>query len=89
MSVVVRLFTKADCTLCVPVKFILKKAHQRIPFQYEEVNITDAKHAAFFDLYKHDIPVVHINGTEYCRHRMDEKAFVHAITQEITKNGRI
>jgi len=47
--------------------------HQRIPFEYEEVNIKLAENKKFHDIYAFDVPVLHIN---------DEKKLMHKITEE-------
>ena len=70
----VTFFTKACCPLCDSAWFVIKKLRQRIEFDLERIDITDPKHTKWFGLYCNDIPVVHINGTEVCRHRVSERA---------------
>ena len=41
-------------------------------FKYEEVDITAPEHKeTWWKMYKYDIPVVHLNGKEIARHRLD------------------
>jgi Glutaredoxin-like domain (DUF836) len=36
----------------------------------EQVDITDEEHAHWFDRYKYDIPVLHMNGQYWIKHRL-------------------
>lgn len=77
MKQVFSLVTKKDCSLCVPVKFILQKVVARYPSaRYEEIDIEEHENRSFFQLYKHDIPVVLFNGKEVARHRIQESLIV-------------
>lgn len=83
----VTLFTKPDCTLCVPVKFIIRKTQHANDFDYQEVNIDDEEQKEWFDLYKYDIPVVHIDGVEVARHRMEEAVFRQILERAISTSS--
>lgn len=39
-KVVLTFFTKPDCSLCVPVKFVLDKINQKYPFELNYVDIS-------------------------------------------------
>jgi len=73
---VVSLFTRKDCTLCDSAKFVIKKVQNKIPFQYEEVDIAKPENAKWHTLYTNDIPVIHVNGKEVARHRLNEPQFI-------------
>lgn len=88
MAKFVRLFTKPDCTLCHPVKFVIQKVQQHIPFRYEEVDISSERNKNWFELYKYDIPVVHFNGVEIARHKLDERVLVSALQSDGTDSAR-
>ena len=79
---IVTLFTKPDCSLCVPVKFILDKIHKKYSFEMKIVDISEKGNEKFFDLYKYDIPVVHLNGKEILRHRANESELIEIIKKE-------
>ena len=62
------LYTKPQCGLCDDVKDVIDEARARIAFELDVRNILED--AADYDRYKHDIPVVLLNGREIARHRM-------------------
>ena len=66
----VRLFTKAGCTLCDVAKGVLADAAAARPHTLEAVDITDPEHAAWYEKYKYDIPVLHIDGKYWAKHRI-------------------
>ena len=57
----------------MPVKHILKKIQRKYPFHFETVDISEKNNQKWFELYKYDIPVVHLNGKEIARHRANER----------------
>lgn len=65
----VRLFTKAGCTLCDVAKEHLMKAASQEPHTLEAVDITDPDKRAWWQKYKYDIPVLHIDGIYWAKHR--------------------
>ena len=76
----VRLFTKAGCTLCDVAKDVLKDASTERPHTLEAVDITDPEHAEWWEKYKYDIPVLHIDGKYWAKHRITREASVEALT---------
>lgn len=66
-------FTKPDCSLCDAAWFIVAKVAGPLGVQVEKVDISAAGAEAWYARYRHDIPVVHIDGVEVCRHHVDEK----------------
>ena len=65
----VRLFTKAGCTLCDVAKDVLANARAEHPHTLEAVDITDPEHGEWWEKYKYDIPVLHIDGAYWAKHR--------------------
>jgi len=65
-------FTKPDCTLCDSALFVIEKVRRSSPFELERVDISAPGQEKWFDAYKHDIPVVHLDGKEIFRHHVDE-----------------
>ncbi|MDP6597824.1 MAG: glutaredoxin family protein [Candidatus Poribacteria bacterium] len=49
------LYTKPNCSLCVKAKADLKRVARKIPFQIQEIDITQDE--ALFAKYRHLIPV--------------------------------
>lgn len=66
----VTLFTKEGCTLCDKVKDVLVELRENYPHSLSQVDITDREHADWFDRYKYDIPVLHLNGKYWIKHRL-------------------
>ena len=73
------LFTKEGCTLCDKVKDVLAASRGRNPHSLYQIDITDKEHRDWFDKYKYDIPVLHLNGNYWTKHRLStgdvEQAF--------------
>ena len=69
----VLLFTKEGCTLCDKVKDVLKAVRETYPHSLDQIDITDREHRDWFDRYKYDIPVLHINGMYWTKHRLSRE----------------
>eukprot|EP00013_Stygamoeba_regulata_P000173 CAMPEP_0177635526 /NCGR_PEP_ID=MMETSP0447-20121125/3951_1 /TAXON_ID=0 /ORGANISM="Stygamoeba regulata, Strain BSH-02190019" /LENGTH=88 /DNA_ID=CAMNT_0019137325 /DNA_START=313 /DNA_END=579 /DNA_ORIENTATION=+ len=69
-QLLVQLLTKPDCCLCHPVKYSVQT---QVPFALEVVDISASP--TLYDRYKHDIPIVLLNGQEIFRHKFVEKKF--------------
>lgn len=67
-------FTKDDCTLCNAALYVVERVRRQIPFDVETIDIRAAGQEKWFALYKDHIPVVHLDGEEIFRHRVDERA---------------
>jgi thiol-disulfide isomerase/thioredoxin len=71
VGVIVSLFTKDGCTLCDKVKEVMLEAkHHLPPHLFRAVDITDSDQVQYYNKYKYDIPVVHINGFYWAKHRL-------------------
>ncbi|OCT74824.1 glutaredoxin-like protein C5orf63 homolog [Xenopus laevis] len=68
---VLTLFTKNPCPLCDEAKKTLAPYMDR--FVLEQVDITQPENAAWYDRYKYDIPVFHLNGQFLMMHRVNIK----------------
>ena len=69
----VTLYTRADCKLCNGAMYVIKRVRRGIPFELDYVDIAAAGNEHWLQAYGNDIPVVHLNGTEIFRHRVDER----------------
>jgi thiol-disulfide isomerase/thioredoxin len=78
---VVSLFTKDGCTLCDKVKDILISVRDDNPHSLEAVDITDADKTDIYDKYKYDIPVLHVNGQYWAKHRITADEAVQGIME--------
>ena len=65
---VVTLFTKAGCTLCDKVQAVLQDLRDPYPHALVAVDITED--SFYFERYQFDIPVLHLNGAYWTKHRL-------------------
>nr|XP_006626994.1 PREDICTED: glutaredoxin-like protein C5orf63 homolog [Lepisosteus oculatus]XP_015222941.1 PREDICTED: glutaredoxin-like protein C5orf63 homolog [Lepisosteus oculatus] len=65
---VLTLFTKDPCPLCDEAKEVLDPFKDR--FILQEVDITLPENKVWFERYKYDIPVFHLNGQYLMMHRV-------------------
>ncbi|NXT53304.1 YD286 protein, partial [Pluvianellus socialis] len=70
---VLTLFTKKPCPLCDEAKEVLEPYEKR--FILQEVDITLPENSVWYDKYKYDIPVFHLNGKFLMKHRVDIQKF--------------
>lgn len=61
---VITLFTRAGCTLCDTVKFVIHKVARRVPLTYAEIDIAAPGNERWLTAYTNDIPVVHLGERE-------------------------
>ncbi|TRY91297.1 hypothetical protein DNTS_004942 [Danionella cerebrum] len=66
---VLTLFTKDQCPLCDEAKEALEPYKHR--FELQEVDITAPENKVWFERYKYDIPVFHLNGQFLMMHRVN------------------
>lgn len=66
----VQLYTKEGCTLCDKAKDVLGLLREEQPHSLETIDITDPDKTDIFDKYKWDIPVLHLNGLYWTKHRL-------------------
>jgi Glutaredoxin-like domain (DUF836) len=67
--------------LCDKAKDVLKAIQPQHPHSLWQVDITDREHREWWDRYKYDIPVLHINDLYWTKHRLDMDQAVEALTQ--------
>lgn len=75
----VQLYTKEGCTLCDKAKDVLKALRDEHPHSLEAIDITDADKTEYFDKYKWDIPVLHINGLYWTKHRLTAEEAIESL----------
>ncbi|KAF6123325.1 hypothetical protein HJG60_001868 [Phyllostomus discolor] len=66
---VLTLFTKDPCPLCDEAKEVLEPYKNR--FVLQEVDITLPENSTWYERYKFDIPVFHLNGKFLMMHRVN------------------
>jgi glutaredoxin len=73
------LYTKPGCHLCEDMRDLLHAVLRGTGTAVSERNI--ALDLDDYERYKHDIPVLMIDGREVARHRMSETALVAALRE--------
>eukprot|EP01135_Chromosphaera_perkinsii_P007564 Nk52_evm20s914 gene=Nk52_evmTU20s914 len=87
----IAVFTKKDCSLCVVAKDALnafKAKRPDLPFEVEEVDISREENKKWFDLYQFDIPVMHLDGKHFMKHRVDDEKLKHALETLKSKSNK-
>lgn len=66
----VELYSKEDCHLCEEALAVLEKVRQDVPFTLKTVKLIPGE--SYFDEYREDFPVIHINKRFAFKHRLNE-----------------
>ncbi|XP_074851130.1 glutaredoxin-like protein C5orf63 homolog [Carettochelys insculpta] len=82
---VLTLFTKKLCPLCDEAKEELEPYKNR--FILQEVDITLPENSVWYDRYKYDIPVFHLNGQFLMKHRVDVQKFENQLVKLELQNN--
>jgi len=75
----VTLYTKPECGLCEEAEEVIESVRARHLFELVRRNILDDR--ADYERYKHDIPVILLNGREIARHQLTETQLVDALAR--------
>ena len=68
----IRFFTRADCHLCHAALFVVRRVRETIPFELEVVDIDAPDQTRSRAAFGDHIPVLEVDGREFCRHRVSE-----------------
>ena len=79
------IYSKPECHLCEDAKAQLARLQQSLPFTLREVNILE--NPEHYEEFKHEIPVIFVNGRKAFKFRLDEQAFRRRV-ESLTKNER-
>ncbi len=79
MAMRLTFFTKDDCELCDAAWFVIRKVVGDRPIEIDTIDIVAPEASKWHALYSEHIPVLHIDGKEFCRHRVIEKALRAAL----------
>ncbi|XP_009877708.1 PREDICTED: glutaredoxin-like protein C5orf63 homolog [Apaloderma vittatum] len=83
---VLTLFTKKPCPLCDEAKEVLEPYKRR--FILQEVDISLPENSEWYDKYKYDIPVFHLNGKFLMKHQVDMQKFEDQLVKlELQNDG--
>ena len=75
----IKLFTKEGCTLCDTVKQTLSEIKNDYPHSLYAVDITDEDKVVWFEKYKYDIPVLHMEDVYWTKHRLSKEEAIQGI----------
>ncbi len=84
---VVTFFTKRDCGLCRSALYVVEKVRRTIPFELRIVDISAPGQESWREQYREHIPVVHLDGREIFRHRVDERR-LRALLREAQEDSQ-
>lgn len=71
--ILVELYSKADCRLCEEAKSVLERVRRDIPFTLHEVKLAPGEE--YYEEYKDEVPVIHIDKRFAFQHRVNEHLF--------------
>ena len=78
----IQLFTKEGCTLCDKVKDTLSSIKTTHPHSLYAIDITDENNKSiWYNKYKYDIPVLHMNNVYWTKHRLTVEEAIMAIEE--------
>jgi len=66
------LYTRERCSLCRTAKAAVLALRREVAFEFREIDIGWS--GDLYEEYKHDIPVVEVDGKRAFKHRVDAQA---------------
>ena len=75
----VTFYTKLGCHLCDQVESTIAQVAKGLRFDLLRRDISEDP--ADYELYKHDVPVVLVDGVEIARHRMTARQLIEALRE--------
>ncbi len=72
----VTFFTRKNCSLCVEGRKVLDQALRKVPLELTVIDIDE--NPEWFDEYKWDVPVLHLNDEFAFKHRFELQELVHS-----------
>ncbi len=79
----ITLYSKRYCPLCQKAERVILALRKEFDFELYKIDITED--AALFEKYQYDIPVIELDGVEFCRHGVDEEALREALKQRCSR----
>ncbi len=67
----------ANCDLCERAKEVLVRCQGKLIFALQEVDIS--QNAELFSRYRHDIPIILLDGQEIARHFVQERKLLELL----------
>jgi glutaredoxin len=73
------IYSRPGCHLCEEAKKVIEASGCREEYTLEEINIESDRE--LLRRYRHDIPVITINGEEAFRHRLTAEEYVQKLNE--------
>ncbi|KAJ8327092.1 hypothetical protein O5D80_004510 [Batrachochytrium dendrobatidis] len=67
------LFAREHCGLCEHMKEAILAVQSKVPFDFCEIDIDKRENKNWLRKYMFDVPVVHVNGQEAFKHRLEDR----------------
>ena len=74
------LYTRDGCSLCRTAKEILLAVRREVDFDFREIDIGWS--GELYEDYKHDIPVIEVDGKRAFKYRVDRAALKQRLLEE-------
>lgn len=84
--ILVELYSKDDCPLCDEALDVLNKVNKEIPFSLKVHKLIPGE--SYFEEYKDDFPVIHINKRFAYKHRINENMLKIRLQQVQTEKSQ-
>lgn len=85
--ILVEMYSKDDCSLCDEALLVLEKVQKETPFTLKVAKLIPGE--AYFDEYKEDFPVIHINKRFAFKHRLNENMLKIRLQQVANENKHL
>jgi len=79
----ITLYSKRYCPLCAKAERVILALRKEFEFTFNKVDIT--QDATLFEKYQYDIPVIELDGVEFCYHWVDEEALRKTLKQRCSR----
>jgi len=73
------LYTRDGCSLCVTAKAVTLALRRELDFAFSEVDIGFS--GELYEDYKHDIPVIEIDGKRAFKHRVEARELTKRLSR--------
>jgi len=73
----VTIYSRPDCHLCDRAKEVVERCKEKVDFTMEAVDIS--QDAELLARYRHDIPVILLDGKEIARHFVRERQLLELL----------
>ena len=73
------LYTRERCSLCETAKAVILAVRRQVPFDFREVDIGWS--GDLYEDYKHDIPVIEVDGKRAFKYRVDAEALKERLSR--------